>query len=175
MIQVALFSNKYKVRILTDKDIHKIYALLSKNVLYYKYCPPFVTIQSIQEDMRILPPGKTAEDKYYAGFYQEEKLIAVIDLIDGYPESKIIYIGFFMMDVSVQRKGIGTEIINDLCQYLSGLKYTSIRLAWIKGNSQSENFWIKNGFIPLRETTSNAAKEVILAERILQNAMKTYI
>ena len=32
--------------------------------------------------MRILPPGKSIEDKYYIGFYQEGKLIAVMDLID---------------------------------------------------------------------------------------------
>ena len=166
-MQVELLSDKYKVHILTNKNVDEIYDLLSKNILYYEYCPPFVTRQTIQEDMRILPPGKVIEDKYYIGICQDGKLIAVMDLNDGYPEKLIVYIGFFMMDISVQGRGIGTEIIDYLCRYLSGLGYESVRLAWVKGNPQSEHFWLKNGFTPLMETTSNVAEEVILAERIL--------
>lgn len=166
-MQVELLSDKYKVHILTIKNVDEIYDLLSKNILYYEYCPPFVTRQTIQEDMRILPPGKAIEDKYYIRFCQDGKLIAVMDLIDGYPEKLIVYIGFFMTDISVQGRGIGTEIIDYLCRYLSGLGYESVRLAWVKGNPQSEHFWLKNGFTPLMETTSNVAEEVILAERIL--------
>ena len=166
-MQVELFSDKYKVCRLTSKNIEEVYDLLSKNVLYYEYCPPFVTRQAIQEDMKILPPGKVIEDKYYIGFYQDGRLIAVMDLIDGYPEKQIVYIGFFMTDISVQGRGKGSEIIDYLCGYLSRLGYESVRLAWVKGNPQSEHFWLKNGFAPLMETTSNAADEVILAERML--------
>lgn len=168
IMQVELFSRKYKVHALSDKDVDEIYDLLSKNVLYYEYCPPFVTRQAIWEDMRILPQGKAIEDKYYIGFYQDERLIAVMDLIDGYPEKRIVYIGFFMTDISIQGRGIGTEIIDYLCRYLSGLGYESVRLAWGKGNPQSEHFWLKSGFTPLRESTSNAADEVILAEKLLR-------
>lgn len=75
-----------------------------------------------------MPPGKSIEDKYYIGFYQEGKLIAVMDLIDGYPEKRIVYIGFFMTDTSVQNQG--TEIIDYLCRHLCTLGYESVRLAW---------------------------------------------
>lgn len=166
-MQIELFSNQYKVLRLADRNVDEIYGLLSKNVLYYKYCPPFVTRDSIREDMRTLPPGKDGKDKYYIGFYQNEKLIAVMDLIDGYPENDIAYIGFFMTDILRQNEGVGTAIIEELCGYLAEQGYRSVRLAWVKGNPQSEHFWMKNGFIRLRETTSNAADEVILAERIL--------
>ena len=162
------FSSKYAVRKLTNENIDEIYNLLSPNVLYYEYCPPFVTRQSIMDDMNALPPEKTMEDKYYLGFYQQDKLIAVMDLIDGYPEKGIAYIGFFMTDVSVQRKGLGTEIIEDLCNYFVKEGYYSVRLAWVKGNPQAEHFWIKNRFVPIMETESNAADKVILAERLLR-------
>ena len=89
MMQIKLFSSQYKIHRLTDQNIDEIYHLLSKNVLYYEYCPPFVTRESIREDMKILPPGKEQKDKYYIGFYQDEKLIAVMDFIDGYPEKGI--------------------------------------------------------------------------------------
>lgn len=168
MMQIKLFSSQYKIHRLTDQNIDEIYHLLSKNVLYYEYCPPFVTRESIREDMKILPPEKEQKDKYYIGFYQDEKLIAVMDFIDGYPEKGIAYIGFFMTDTSLQNQGVGTAIIDDLCRYLTELGYHSVRLDWVKGNPQSEHFWLKNGFVQLRETTSNAADEVILAEKMLE-------
>lgn len=167
-MQVELFSNKYVVHKLTNENIDEIYKLLSQNILYYEYCPPYVTRQSIMADMNALPPGKTMKDKYYLGFCQQDKLIAVMDLIDGYPEKGIAYIGLFMTDVSMQRKGLGTEMIEGLCNYLAGEGYCSVRLAWVKGNPQAEHFWIKNRFVPIMETESNAADIVILAERLLK-------
>ena len=167
IMKAELFSDKYAVRKLTDENIDEIYKLLSRNVLYYEYCPPFVTRQSIKDDMNALPPEKAPEDKYYLGFYQKDKLIAVMDLIDGYPEKGIAYIGFFMTDAAVQGKGLGTEIIEGLCNCLAGEGYDSVRLAWVKGNPQAKHFWIKNRFIPIMETQSNVADQVILAERLL--------
>jgi ribosomal protein S18 acetylase RimI-like enzyme len=34
-----------------------------------------------------------------------------MDLIDGYPEETCAFIGFFMMDVRYQNRGIGTEVL----------------------------------------------------------------
>lgn len=167
-MNIELFSDTYKVRPLTNENLDDIYQLLSKNILYYEYCPPFVTKQSILDDMKILPPQKAIEDKYYIGFYQNEELIAVMDFIDGYPEKEIAYIGFFMTDTSIQNRGTGSKIIDYLCRYLASIGYYSIRLAWVKGNPQSEHFWLKNRFTPIMKTTSNAADEVILAERLLK-------
>lgn len=166
-MKVELFSDRYAVRTLINEDIEKIYELLSKNVLFYEYCPPFVTRQGILDDMRALPPDKTIEDKYYVGFYKNEKLIAVMDLIDDYPEKGIAYIGLFMTDVSMQNKGLGTEIISDLCKYLAAEEYQSVRLAWVIGNPQAKHFWLKNKFTPIMETKSNVADKVILAEKLL--------
>ena len=72
-----------------------------------------------------------------------------------------------MTDVSVQKKGIGSEIITELSGYLKSVGFQSIRLAWVKGNPQAEHFWIKNGFKFLMETSSTAAECVILVERSL--------
>lgn len=166
-MRVEEFSDKYDVCILTDKNVDEIYELQSKNILFYEWCPPFVTKQGILDEMKVLPPGKTMKDKYYAGFYQQEKLAAVIDLIDGYPRKETAYIGLFMTDPSIQNKGAGTEMIEDLCNYLRKSGYRSIQLAWVKGNPQAEHFWLKNKFLPLEETKSNVADKVILAEKLL--------
>ena len=39
------------------------------------------TAQSIVDDMNALPPRTTYDDKYYIGYFEGEKLVAVMDLI----------------------------------------------------------------------------------------------
>ena len=160
-------SSKYVVKELGDGDIQDIFSLCRENKLYYEYCPPMVTEESIKKDMTTPPPNTKFSDMYYLRFYNEGKLIAVMDLIDGYPEQKIAYIGFFMTNVTIQKRGVGSEIISELCDYLKQKGFVSIRLAWVKGNPQAEHFWLKNMFVILKETTSNVSDTVILAERCL--------
>lgn len=101
-MQVEQFFRRYIVRGLSDENVDAIYLLCNKDTLYYEYCPPFITHQGILNDVKELPPGKTIEEKYNIGFYHQEKLIAVMDLIDGFPEDDIAYIGFFMTDTSIK-------------------------------------------------------------------------
>ena len=157
MIRIELFSDQYKVRKLTRQDIDEINQLMSKNSLYYEYCPPLVTRESIREDMG---------DKYYVGFYQDKKLAAVMDLIDGYPKAEIAYIGFFMMNLQYQGRQIGTAIIGEVIDYLQSTGKTSVRLAIDKGNPQSTYFWKKNGFEVISEADVNGWTKLV-AERKL--------
>ncbi len=54
--------------------------------------------EDIHDDMKVTPPGIDLSDKYYFGFFDNQKLVAIMDIIDGYPKSEIAYIGFFMMN-----------------------------------------------------------------------------
>lgn len=121
-----LFSKKYYVRKLQKNDIDQIYDLCSKNYLYYQYRPPYVTRKSIESDMVALPDNVDFKDKYYVGYFKNEKLIAVLDLIDGYPKKDIVFIGFFMMVISIQKNGVGSAIVNELIDYLTTLKYKEV-------------------------------------------------
>lgn len=145
-LKVDNLSKKYAVKLLGKSDVSNIYSLCSKNTLYYDFCPPFVTPESIEADMAALPPGKGKDDKYYLGYYDKDKLIAVMDLILGYPDEDTAYIGFFMTDVSIQSKGIGSAIVNELSRFMCSQGYSKIQLGWVKGNPQAEHFWLKNGF-----------------------------
>lgn len=166
-IQLEKISNKYNVRRLDGSDVNTVLELCSENILYYQYCPPFITKEGAIQDMEVLPPGKTKSDKYYLGYFENDVLIAVLDLITGYPNKSTAYIGLFMMDIKVQGKGIGTEIIEELCNYLKNTGFKRVELAWVKGNPQSEKFWSKNNFNIIGERSSNASDHVIAAEREL--------
>lgn len=164
------FSMSYHVRMLTDRDIPLILALCEKNAQFYEHCPPFVTVESIRNDMRVLPQRKMDEpqDKYYLGFFDDaEQLVAVMDFIDHYPTERSCFIGFFMMERSVQGHGIGSRIVTELCVYLHSLGYEYIRLGYVDGNKQSEAFWKKNQFTDtgLRDHTQDYT--VVVMNRML--------
>ena len=150
-MDISKLSARYAVRRLTEDDVEMIYDLSSGNSVYYRYHPPFVTRESILEDMAALPPGKGYDDKYYIGFFDGAVLVAVMDLILDYHEAGVAFIGFFMTDVKYQGNGIGSGIISDTAAYLKSLGYVEIRLDVDKGNPQSFAFWTKNKFSPVRE------------------------
>ena len=139
-------STKYMVRKLNDADIQKVYEVMQGNPLFFQYCPPMATEQSIADDMRALPPRSTEDDKYYVGYFEGEKMVAVLDLIVNFPNQETAFIGFFMMHKDYQGKGIGTELIDTCCKVLVEEGYQYVRLGFAKGNPQSEAFWTKNGF-----------------------------
>ena len=144
-------SKHYEVRKLGINDIDMIYEMCRENTIFYQYHPPFVTRESIREDMSALPPGKDYQDKYYVGFFENEQLAAIMDLILKYPNDETALIGLFMTNVQFQRKGVGSAIINELLICLKEIGYKKIRIGVDKGNPQSNSFWAKNGFVPIGE------------------------
>ncbi|MBR2706723.1 MAG: GNAT family N-acetyltransferase, partial [Mogibacterium sp.] len=53
--------------------------------------------------------------KHFVGFYNEDDvLIAVMDLITGYPESDDAFIGWLMVNGEMQGRGIGSGIFADV-------------------------------------------------------------
>lgn len=166
-MEIKKLSTKYCVRNLNKKDIDIILHLCSRNTLFYQHHPPFVIKERILEDMEALPPNKDYEDKAYIGFFDQTDLVAVMDLIFDYPKEKVAYIGFFMMDIRYQGKGLGTEMISDCCRCLSELGFRKIRLAVDKGNPQSNAFWTKNQFVKTGEEVPNDFSAYLPMERIL--------
>ena len=147
----SLLSKRYNVKKMNTNDAPLILSLCANNELFYHYYPPLPTLESIVHDLTALPPNKTYDDKYYLGYFEGDKLIAVVDLIMFYPNQETAFIGFFMCDKPIQNKGIGSSLIDELCSYLKQIEIKSIRLAFVKDNPQASHFWIKNGFKVIKE------------------------
>lgn len=152
-MEINHLSTLFYVRNLDKDDVEQIYELSCGNDIFYQYHPPFVTKESILEDMEALPPEKKYDDKFYAGFFENESLVAIMDLILDYPEKEIAFIGLFMTNKQYQHKGVSSKIISETVVYLKSLGYKKIRLGVDKGNPQSYSFWAKNHFKVISENT----------------------
>ncbi len=155
MIEISKLSAQYDVRTLGYADVDAVLDLCLENTLFYRYCEERPTKEQVISDMRVGPPGVDPSHKYYVGFYRDGELIAVMDIIDGYPTPDIAYIGFFMVKARFQGKQIGSSIFGKVKNYLKAAGKKAVRLAINKGNPQSTHFWEKNGFSVIREVDRN--------------------
>ena len=166
MLDYQKLSSRYTVRRLGEADADAILRLCKENTQFYAYCQAEPTKAQVLNDLSLLPPGVAPADKYYLGFYQGDTLIAVMDLVDGYPEKDTVFIGFFMMQKALQGQGLGTAIIEETAAYLQSAGKTAIRLAIDKDNPQSNHFWKKNGFLVFKEVERDGWK-ILVAEKTL--------
>jgi len=100
MLDISRLSSRYEVRRLDERDAEDILRFCRQNTLYYEYCGAEPSMEQVLRDLHITPPGVDLWDKYYVGFFQNGEMIAVLDLIDGYPDRSTGYIGFFMVNYS---------------------------------------------------------------------------
>ena len=166
-MNIQFLSNRYIIRDLLPQDAKMVCEVLKANTIFYKYHPPMVTVESILEDMEALPPNKGYEDKHYIGFFCEDALVAVMDLIEDYPRPGTALLGFFAMNSNLQGQGIGTAIISDSVAYLAQVGFKKVRLGIDKGNPQSKAFWLKNDFSFTGEEYESDSSTILVMERTL--------
>ena len=165
-IEINQLSHKYAVRKMSERDIPLIYEMCLKNPQYYQYCDKQPSMELIRRDLEITPPGIIISQKYYVGFFCGDALIAVLDLYDGFPQKEYAYIGFFMMNPDFQGKGIGSQIVLEVTEYLKKKGYRVLRLGIDKDNPQSTHFWRKNQLEVIKEVKQDEGT-ILVAERKL--------
>ena len=168
MIDISNLSKIYSIRILEESDVEMLVEIYKQNTIFYEYAEARPTAENILDDMKATPPGITMADKYYFGFFDDRELVAIMDLIDGYPKPEIAYIGFFMMNPKYQGKQIGTAIVGEVNDYLQSIGKTAVRLAIDKGNPQSSHFWKKNGFEIISEADVNGWTRLVAEKRLMK-------
>ena len=146
MLHIQNFSKNYQIKQLTEVDLDEMLLFCQENATYYHYHPAQVTKELLKKGLFDIPQNKSYEDKYFVGYYEKDILIALLDLIDHFPQDHEAYIGFFMMNMAYKGSGRGTAIIDELINYLRKTGYQKIRLGIDKGNPQSEAFWTKHQF-----------------------------
>ena len=112
------------------------------------------------------PPNTSENSKFYVGFYDRDTLVAVMDLIEGYPDDDAAFIGFFMLRGRLQGRGVGSEIMAEVFAYLRKREIRRCQLGIDKDNPQSNRFWKKNGFAVIREVSMDDGT-ILLAEKEL--------
>ena len=64
----------------------------------------------------------------------ELSTITIIDYNSAYPDDETVFIGFFMLNIKYQHKGIASRIIKESIEYLKTEGHKKIRLGVDKDN-----------------------------------------
>lgn len=169
-LDIGALSSVWEVRRIGEREVEEVYALFSENTEFYSYLRNGPSREEVREGMRELPPGKEPGDKYYLGFSGGDGLAAVIDLVMGYPDEETAFIGLFMVKRELQGKGLGSRVISEVLCALKKTGFCSVRLAYIKGNRGSRDFWRKNGFRETGEISEQEYGTAVLMRRELYTA-----
>ena len=154
-LDIESLSTSHEVRSITQADISDVYALCKSNQKYYENTNSAPTVESLTEIISRLPENVVPKDKYFVGFYDNEQLVSVLELITGYPESNDAFIGWFMVDGHLQRQGIGSQIFADVRAAMTGQGYDYLSLQCEKENVEAIAFWQAQGFHITKEDATS--------------------
>ena len=155
-LAVQSFSSEYDVRRITEADIADVHHLFAANRRYYRSerkaaaeagtRPGHHRLTEIISD---IPERAESTRNYLCGFYEsadeDSELVAVLDLITGYPDRSDAFIGWFMVSAELQRNGIGSQILADVRASLKaqGISRLSLRCPI---HSEAMEFWKAQSF-----------------------------
>ena len=149
-LDIGTLSTQYSVKKITEADISPVYRLAKSNTRYYEYLGTIPTRESLTEVISELPDGVNPTCKHFVGFYSDDDvLVAVMDLITGYPENDDAFIGWLMVDGAMQGRGVGSGIFADVRAAMKAAGYDYLSLGCIESNEEAIAFWKGQGF---RET-----------------------
>ena len=159
---------QFEIRSVGEEDLTTVLALMEGNAPYYEIqSQEMPSLRSIREDMAALPPRCTQEQKHYVGLWQDGKLVGVLDLVEGYPRERTLWVGFLMVAAPLHRQGVGRTIVQALPGAAADAGMDSLRLGCLKGNESGHQFWNAMGFQDLREgETLGGGSAVWIMERL---------
>lgn len=164
----------FDVRPLTGADGELIYQLLASNP-YYISCEQDhpITRAEAAAVLTDLPPGVSYADKQVLGVFQNGVPAALMDLILGYPEKGVLYIGLFLVAGGQKRRGLGRRLMGELSIWAGQRGFSRLRLGCIAENTESLPFWSALGFQEVGHVTTRAPGRrdwnVIVMEHPLTN------
>ena len=145
-LPVEALGGEYAVRLLTPEDVPEMLRVARSNPLFYQYMRPDPDAANLAADLLALPPRRTLADKHFFGWFEGERLVAMMDLIHHHPKPEMAFIGWFILDGAYQGRGLGRRLVSDVLGMLKAQGVAEVRLGRIEGNPQSAHFWHVCGF-----------------------------
>ena len=146
-LDLQTLSTSFEARAIESEDIPSVFALARSNRVYYRYLNERPTRSNLTAHITDLPEGATPAGKHFVGFYDEDGyLVAVMDLVCGWPTATDAFIGWFMVAADMQRQGVGSQLFADVRAALEAQGYTRIRLQLPERDADGIAFWESQGF-----------------------------
>lgn len=171
-LNIQSLATQYEVRRLGAADVADVYRLARSNRRFYEELGLTLSVDGLTDVMTKAPDGAPATAKLFVGFYDPvddgyQELVAVMDLIMGYPSAHDAFIGWFMVDASLQGQGRGSDIFADVRASMSAQGFTALELACPANDEGARAFWEAQGFTLTGEAYFNGEYDVVRMRRAI--------
>jgi GNAT superfamily N-acetyltransferase len=157
---------------LGPESVPEVRALFARCVDFFVLVdgkPP--TESAADELLTERPPDFPLDDKYALGVFAQDGLVGMFDILVGYPEADIAFIGLFLIDPTRRSQGLGAEAYGRVEAWLANMGMRQIQLGVGVNNQKGRRFWEQRGFEYLRDAVrtdvSNAGETVHLLGKSL--------
>ncbi|MBJ9625861.1 GNAT family N-acetyltransferase [Burkholderia multivorans] len=116
--------------------------------------------------LNALPPGKDYADKFVYEIAHDGEAVGCLDMVRGYPETDIAFIGLLLFREESQGRGFGPQVLQIAEAICTDWRCRALRIAVIDTNPRALEFWKREGFIELlRKPAIDYAGQAIVMER----------
>lgn len=144
------------LRALTASDVAAVQQLLEADAGYAERVTGRPLGPNAARDLlEARPPTLSLDDKVVLGVFGDSQLVAVVDLLRGWPQAGTVHVGLLQVHALHQRRGVGRQVHDLALRWLEAWpEATQLRAAIVETNiEQAAPFWQALGYTP-----SGAAK-----------------
>ncbi len=125
-----------------------------------------------QSTFTILPDGKTYDDKFVLGIFDDGAMVGCVDVIRGWPGPDTAHIGLLLVAESHQRRGIGRAAWAEVeAMVRRWPTCTRLRLGVLRSNPDAARFWVREGFVATGETKPHRYGAVVSTIVLYEKAL----
>lgn len=134
---------------LEERDVDALQALVESDPGYTERVTGYPPGPSDALSLLLVRPAGVEEDaKVVLGAFEDEHLVAVLDVLRGYPDPARAFVGLLLVRGDRQGRGIGRRVVEELLAGV-GRKWPEVewlRLAVVDTNAGVAGFWERLGF-----------------------------
>ncbi|MEV6287130.1 GNAT family N-acetyltransferase [Kribbella sp. NPDC051770] len=164
-----------EIRALGAADVDALQALIESDAGYTEritgYPPGAADAQSL---LMMRPEGLAEDAKVVLGAFDGDELVAVVDLLRGYPEPSYAFIGLLEVRGDRQGRGVGGATYGLGEQYVAEEwpEVRRLRLAVVDTNAEvAAPFWISQGFESTGEVRPYRYDKLTSSARLYEKAL----
>ena len=132
---------------------HEVLRFFQDCTPYFKMeqdkAPDMDTVRTFFEDC---PPSHSREDKLNLAVYQEDEIIAVIDILKDYAVVNEWMIGLFIFHPSKRGQGLAQPIHQTIVELAKEEGVKSLRVGVVTQNDRGQAFWFGLGYTEVKRT-----------------------
>jgi ribosomal protein S18 acetylase RimI-like enzyme len=118
-------------------------------------------------------PGTALKDKYGFGFYVDEIIAGVAEVIHGWNAPHKSHIGLLLIKPQFQRHGYGRAAFSHIETFARSLGSTVLRIGVIANNKAAFSFWQSVGFVRNGEVKPKMppfTDDIVILEKVIEQS-----